>query len=140
MQIWYVGQQDLMKKDQRMDASGFICYLDESGGEFSSDPRLRRAGWGLAFLEKTRVDGDPEGGNLMANTPQNDVDLQHELWKACTLAIRGVWQSPWHTSDYSKGDPHCFHCGPAEDLWAVDSQASFCIPGQWLPQGEAPQA
>ena len=37
-----------------------MVYLDESGGDFSSDPRIRRAGWGLAFLPKRRGDGIPE--------------------------------------------------------------------------------
>ena len=45
---------------------------------------------GAGFPGKDESGWRPRGGHLMANTLQNDVDLQHELWKACTLAI-GVY-------------------------------------------------
>ena len=48
------GQGDLFCTED------YVVYLDESGGDFSSDPRIRRAGWGLAFLPKRLGNSIPE--------------------------------------------------------------------------------
>jgi len=36
----------------KLDVSDMILYLDESGGPHASDPRVRRAGWGLVALRR----------------------------------------------------------------------------------------
>ena len=41
-----------LKSRPTLDASQWIFYLDESGGPFSAEPLLRRAGWGLAAFHK----------------------------------------------------------------------------------------
>ena len=38
---------------QRIDASKYFWYLDESGGEHVADPLLRRCGWGLALIPRS---------------------------------------------------------------------------------------
>eukprot|EP00974_Lingulodinium_polyedra_P098286 9526419-Lingulodinium_polyedra.AAC.1 len=35
-----------------VDVADKVVFLDESGGPFSADPRLRRCGWGLALLRR----------------------------------------------------------------------------------------
>ena len=38
---------------QRIDASKYFWYLDESGGEHVVHPLLRRCGWGLALIPRS---------------------------------------------------------------------------------------
>ena len=44
----------LTENEGRVWAAGLEVYLDESAGDHSSDPVLRRAGWGLALLDPTK--------------------------------------------------------------------------------------
>ena len=46
-----------VQQENLLDVTSMVVYLDESGGEHTRDWRLRRAGWGLAFLPRST--GDP---------------------------------------------------------------------------------
>ena len=41
-----------LKTQATMDISHATLYLDESGGQYCAEPLLRRAGWGLAAIQK----------------------------------------------------------------------------------------
>jgi ribonuclease HI len=45
-----------LERSEPLNIEGLDVYLDESGGEFSSDIRRRRCGWGLAIIREQ--DGD----------------------------------------------------------------------------------
>lgn len=47
----------LLEGVQKGIAGGGQCFTDGSGGEFSSDRRLRRCGWSVAFVNGTPADG-----------------------------------------------------------------------------------
>ena len=50
---WGPGVEDRMKEGS-FCTTELTCYLDESGGVHARDVRIRRSGWGLAFLNKPR--------------------------------------------------------------------------------------
>ena len=49
MDVDFVGIFHML--DGKIDVSGHEVFLDESGGEFTSDGRLKRCGWGLALVQ-----------------------------------------------------------------------------------------
>ena len=46
----------------KLDLGGKTLYLDESGGEDADDERIRRCGWGLAFLGEGEKSFSFQGG------------------------------------------------------------------------------
>ena len=64
----------LPRKDMNIDVSQHGVYLDESGGQWAKDPRLARAGWGLALIDiHNRGPGMPPAtslrGGIAGNVP-----------------------------------------------------------------------
>ena len=51
-EIKLVGCAESTISGDKLDVSGMVIYLDESGGVHAADPRLRRAGWGLVALPR----------------------------------------------------------------------------------------
>ena len=47
-QISFHGE--LQGASRPLDGHKYIFFLDESGGPFTADPVLRRAGWGISVL------------------------------------------------------------------------------------------
>ena len=46
------GCMHALLTQERIDLGNFVIYLDESGGAHTSEPLLRRSGWGLAILRR----------------------------------------------------------------------------------------
>ena len=51
-QVHLVGKHDHLQREGLYQLHGQVLYVDESGGPRSSDPHLRRTGWGIALLGK----------------------------------------------------------------------------------------
>jgi len=111
-----------------VDATGVEFYLDESGGKWARDPRLRRCGWGLAAIHISHEHGQLlPTCSFMGGFAGNQPGPYQTPNRACLEAMVFILQSTtgaltvkpdaaYLVNGFAKGR-HLNPQGPNADLW-----------------------
>jgi len=76
----------LPMSEGKIDVSNHEVFLDESGGEHTSDTRLKRCGWGLALVQKVEG-GEVQRCNFIAGVAGTLPGLFQSTSRACLEAF-----------------------------------------------------
>ena len=104
-----------------------VAYSDASGGDFSSDPRLRRVGWGAAVWDAGAVPSSspPRSGILGALPGRRQTVNRGELWAAiqalrlCSGFVRLVVDSKYVERGFNRLLAGARRFASNRDLWGV---------------------